>query len=209
MRVLLIGPPGAGKGTQAARIADHFDLARIATGDLLREQVANGTELGKVAKEFMDKGDLVPDDIVIEMTKDRMVRANEQGGYILDGYPRTLAQAEAAYRWAVARGIPFDLTLYFEIEEEELLARLAGRAREEHRSDDTVETVRHRLEVFASQTHPLIDYYQRRGILVRINAVGPVDAISEQIFATLHWHKARTMAAGANRPEWALGPTSG
>jgi adenylate kinase len=205
MRVLLIGPPGAGKGTQASRIADHFDLARIATGDLLREQVANGTELGKVAKEYMDRGDLVPDDIVIEMTRDRMVEASEEGGYVLDGYPRTLAQAEAAYRWATARGIQFDLTLYFEIEEDELLARLAGRAREQHRSDDTEETVRHRLEVFAAQTHPLVDYYQRRGILVRINAVGPVDAISEEIFATLHWHKSRTMAAGVHRPEWSLG----
>ena len=166
--------------------------------------MAEGTELGKVAKEYMDRGDLVPDDIVIEMARDRMVQASEAGGYVLDGYPRTLAQAEAAYRWAVARGIPFDLTLYFEIEEEELLARLAGRAREEHRSDDTEETVRHRLEVFAAQTKPLVDYYQRRGILVRINAVGPIDAISEQIFATLHWHKARAMAAGANRPEWAF-----
>jgi adenylate kinase len=204
MRVLLIGPPGAGKGTQAARIAAHFDLDRIATGDLLREQVANRTELGKVAKEYMDRGDLVPDEIVIEMTRDRIVQASEEGGYVLDGYPRTLAQAEAAYRWAAARGIPFDLTLYFEIEEEELLARLAGRAREEHRSDDTEQTVRHRLEVFAVQTRPLVDYYQRRGILVRLNAVGPVDAISEQIFATLHWHKARAMAAGANRPEWTL-----
>jgi adenylate kinase len=204
MRVLLIGPPGAGKGTQASRIAAHFDLSRIATGDLLREQVAEQTELGKVAKEYMDRGDLVPDELVIAMTRDRMVEANEEGGYVLDGYPRTLAQAEAAYRWAVARGIPFDLTLYFEIGEEELLARLAGRAREEHRSDDAEETVRHRLQVFAHQTHPLVDYYQRRGILVRINAVGPVDAISEQIFANLHWYKARAMAAGANRPEWAL-----
>jgi adenylate kinase len=204
MRVLLIGPPGAGKGTQASRIADHFDLARIATGDLLREQVVNGTELGKVAKEYMDRGDLVPDDLVIEMTRERMVEANEEGGYVLDGYPRTLAQAEAAYRWAGAKGIPFDLTLYFEIEEAELLARLAGRAREEHRSDDTEETVRHRLEVFAAQTQPLVEYYHRRGILVRINAVGPIDAISEQIFATLHWHKARAMAAGVNRPEWAI-----
>jgi adenylate kinase len=208
MRVLLIGPPGAGKGTQASRIADHFDLARIATGDLLREQVVDGTELGKVAKAYMDRGDLVPDDLVIEMTRDRMVQANEEGGYVLDGYPRTLAQAEAAYRWALARGIPFDLTLYFEIEEQELLARLAGRAREEHRSDDTEETVRHRLEVFANQTRPLVDYYQRRGILVPINAVGPIDAISEEIFATLHWHKARTMSAGVNRPEWVLGPTA-
>jgi adenylate kinase len=204
MRVLLIGPPGAGKGTQAARIADHFDLARIATGDLLREQVAAGTELGREVEGYLDRGDLVPDELVIQLTRDRMVQANEEGGYVLDGYPRTLAQAEAAYRWALARGVPFDLTLYFEIGEEELLARLAGRAREEHRSDDTEETVRHRLEVFASQTRPLVDYYQRRGILVRVNAVGPVDAISEQIFANLHWYKARAMAAGANRPEWAL-----
>jgi adenylate kinase len=136
-----------------------------------------------------------------------MLEANEEGGFLLDGYPRTLAQAEAAYRWAMAKGIPFDLTLYFEIEEQELLARLAGRAREEHRSDDTEETVRHRLEVFANQTYPLVDYYQRRGILVRINAVGPIDAISEQIFASLHWHKAHAMAAGANRPEWAFDTT--
>jgi adenylate kinase len=106
----------------------------------------------------------------------------------------------------MSRGIPFDLTLNFEIEEEELFARLAGRAREQHRSDDTLETIRHRLEVFAAQTRPLVDYYQRRGVLIPINAVGPVDAISEEIFATLHWHKSRTMAAGVNRPEWALGP---
>jgi adenylate kinase len=139
------------------------------------------------------------------MTRERMVEANEEGGYVLDGYPRTLAQAEAAYRWALSRGIPFDLTLNFEIEEDELFARLAGRAREQHRSDDTEETIRHRLEVFAAQTRPLVDYYQRRGVLVPINAVGPVDAISEEIFATLHWHKARTMAAGVSRPEWALG----
>jgi adenylate kinase len=209
MRVLLIGPPGAGKGTQAARIAAHFDLAKIATGELLREQVVKGTELGKVAKEYMDQGDLVPDDLVIEMTRDRMLEASAEGGYVLDGYPRTLAQAAAAYRWAMAKGIPFDLTLYFEIEEDELFARLAGRAREEHRVDDAEETVRHRLEVFATQTRPLVDYYQRRGILVRVNAVGPVDAISEQIFATLHWHKANAMAAGVNRPEWALDPGGG
>jgi adenylate kinase len=207
MRVLLIGPPGAGKGTQATRIAEHFDLARIATGDLLREEVAKGTELGQVAKEYMDQGDLVPDELVIQLTRSRMLEASEEGGYVLDGYPRTLAQAEAAYRWAMAKGIPFDLTLLFEIEEQELLARLAGRAREEHRSDDAEETVRHRLEVFANQTYPLVDYYQRRGILVRINAVGPIDAISEQIFASLHWHKAHAMAAGANRPEWAFDTT--
>ena len=123
------------------------------------------------------------------------------------GGHRLIAAGLLALRAAFAAALAFflfDLTLYFEIEEEELFARLAERAREEHRSDDTEETVRHRLEVFAAQTRPLVDYYQRRGILLRINAVGAIDAISEQIFATLHWHKARAMAAGANRPEWAI-----
>jgi len=209
MRVLLIGPPGAGKGTQASRIAAHFDLTRIATGDALREEVAAGTELGRTAKAYMDRGDLVPDQLVIAMTRDRVVRANTAGGYILDGYPRTLVQAEAAYRWAKARGVPFDLTLFFEIGEEQLLARLAGRASQEHRSDDTQHTIRHRLEVFRDQTLPLVDFYRQRGILVRVEAVGPVDAISERILAALHWHKANALAAGADRPEWAFGPNDG
>ena len=209
MRVLLIGPPGAGKGTQATRIAAHFDLARIATGDLLRQEAASGSELGRTAKSYIDRGDLVPDGLVIAMTRDRVVKANSEGGYILDGYPRTLAQAEAAHRWAAARGVPFDLALFFEIGTDELLARLAGRAQEEGRSDDTEQTVRHRLEVFATQTRPLVDYYQRRGILVRINAVGPVDAITERILAALHWHRANALAAGADRPEWAFGEVEG
>jgi adenylate kinase len=205
MRVLLIGPPGAGKGTQATRIAAHFDLARIATGDLLRQEVASGSELGRTAKSYIDRGDLVPDGVVIAMTRDRVVKANSEGGYILDGYPRTLAQAEAAHRWATARGVPFDLALFFEIGTDELLARLAGRAQEEGRSDDTEQTVRHRLDVFRNLTYPLLAYYRRRGILVRIDAVGPVDAITERILAALHWHRANALATGADRPEWAFG----
>jgi adenylate kinase len=209
MRVLLIGPPGAGKGTQATRIAAHFDLVRIATGDLLRQEVASGSERGRAAKAYIDRGDLVPDEVVIAMTRDRVVQANTEGGYILDGYPRTLVQAEAAYRWAKARGVAFDLALFFEIGTDELLARLAGRALEEGRSDDTVQTVRHRLEVFERQTYPLLDYYRRRGILVRIDAVGPVDAVTERILAVLHWYKAKALAAGADRPEWAFDPAEG
>jgi adenylate kinase len=130
------------------------------------------------------------------------------GGQILDGYP-TLAQAEAAPRWAKARGVPLDLALSFEIGTDELLARLAGRGREEGRNDDTEETIRHRLEVFRSQTYPLLAYYRRRGILVPIDAVGPVDAITERILAALHWHKANALAAGADRPEWAFGAAEG
>ena len=209
MRVLLIGPPGAGKGTQVTRIAAHFDLARIATGDLLRQEVASGSERGRTAKAYIDRGDLVPDDVVITMTRERVVQANNEGGFVLDGYPRTLAQAEDAYRWAKARGIPLDLALSFEIGTDELLARLAGRAREEGRSDDTEETIRHRLEVFRTQTYPLVAYYERRGILVRVDAVGPVDAITERILAALHWHKANALASGAERPEWAFGAAEG
>jgi adenylate kinase len=209
MRVLLIGPPGSGKGTQAARIAAHFDLARIATGDLLREEVAAGTELGRTAKVYLDRGDLVPDDLVITLTKARVVKANAEGGYILDGYPRTLAQAEAAHRWATARGVPLDLALFFEVGEDELLARLGGRAGMEGRSDDTAATIRHRVEVFRTQTLPLVDHYRQRGILVRIDAVGPVDAITERICAVLHWHKAKALAAGAHRPEWTFDRTEG
>jgi adenylate kinase len=209
MRVLLIGPPGAGKGTQAARIAAHFDLARIATGDLLREEVAAGSQLGRTAKAYIDQGDLVPDELVITITKARVVKANTQSGYILDGYPRTLAQAEAAHRWATARGVAFDLALVFEIGTDQLLARLIGRASKQGRSDDTEQTIRHRLEVFQTQTYPLVDYYQQRGILVRVDAVGPVDAITERICAVLHWHKADALAAGAHRPEWAVDPADG
>lgn len=209
MRVLLIGPPGSGKGTQAARIAAHFNLARMATGDLLREEVSAGTQLGRTAKGYIDRGDLVPDDLVITITKARVVKANTEGGYILDGYPRTLGQAEAAHRWAMARGVPFDLALFFAIGTDELLVRLVGRARQEGRSDDAEQTIRHRLEVFQTQTYPLVDYYQQRGVLVRIDAVGPVDAITERICAVLHWHKAKALAAGADRPEWTFDPDDG
>ena len=151
----------------------------------------------------MDKGDLVPDDLVIEMTRARMLEASEEGGYVLDGYPRTLAQAEAAYRWALSRGIPFDLTLNFEIEEEELFARLAGRAREQHRSDDTEETIRHRLEVFAIRPAAgrLLPAAWGPGPDQRRRRSTP----SARDLRHLHWHKARTMAAGSPA-QWARAP---
>jgi adenylate kinase len=201
MRMLLIGAPGAGKGTQAHRIAAQFGLARIATGELLREQVAAGSELGRRARAYMDRGDLVPDELVIQLTRDRIVKASAEGGYVLDGYPRTLGQAEAAYRWAKARRVALDLALYFEGGQQELLARLVGRARTEGRGDDTEATMRHRLEVFATRTLPLVDYYQRRGILIRIDANGPVDAVTEQILAELHRHQRNVVAGGSERPK--------
>ena len=204
MRIVLVGPPASGKGTQAGRIVDRFGGVHIATGDILRSNAERRTELGRTASRYMDRGDLVPDEVIIGMVLERMGEGDCAGGFVLDGFPRTVPQAEALEGRLEELGCPLDAVVSLAVGEEELRRRLAGRAREEHRSDDTEETVRHRLEVFAAQTRPLVDYYQRRGILVRINAVGPVDAISEQIFATLHWHKARTMAAGVNQPEWAL-----
>jgi adenylate kinase len=197
MRILMIGAPGAGKGTQARRIADHFGLATIATGELLREEMAAGTVVGRHARSFIDRGDLVPDEMVIALTVARVVEAISNGGYVLDGYPRTLAQAEAAYRWATARGVTFDLAIYFDIGRDELIARLLKRAEQEGRSDDTEATIRHRLEVFEHDTLPLVGYYQERGVLLRVDAVGHVDAVTERIFAELHWQRARMLEAGA------------
>jgi adenylate kinase len=197
MRILMIGAPGAGKGTQARRIADHFGLTAIATGELLREEMAAGTVVGRHARSFIDRGDLVPDEMVIALTVARVVEAISNGGYVLDGYPRTLAQAEAAYRWATARGVTFDLAIYFDIGRDELIARLLKRAEQEGRSDDTEATIRHRLEVFEHDTLPLVGYYQERGVLLRVDAVGHVDAVTERIFAELHWQRARMLEAGA------------
>jgi adenylate kinase len=197
MRILMIGAPGAGKGTQARRIADHFGLATIATGELLREEMAAGTVVGRHARSFIDRGDLVPDEMVIALTVARVVEAISNGGYVLDGYPRTLAQAEAAYRWATARGVTFELAIYFDIGRDELIARLLKRAEQEGRSDDTEATIRHRLEVFEHDTLPLVGYYQERGVLLRVDAVGHVDAVTERIFAELHWQRARMLEAGA------------
>jgi adenylate kinase len=149
----------------------------------------------------MDRGDLVPDELVIQLTRDRIVKASAKGGYVLDGYPRTLGQAEAAHRWAEARGVALDLALYFEIGQEELLARLVARAWAEGRSDDTEATMRHRLGVLATRTLPLVDYYRRRGILIRIDAKGPVDAVTEQILAELHRHQRNVVADGSERPK--------
>ena len=207
--VVLMGAPGAGKGTQARLLQERLGLPQISTGDMFRAMKEAQTPLGEELRATLASGALVPDELTNRIVRERTSRDDCRGGYILDGYPRTLVQAEAAYRWAKARGVPFDLALFFEIGTDELLARLAGRAREEARSDDTEQTVRHRLEVFQSQTYPLLDYYRRRGILVRIDAVGPVDAITERIVAVLHWYKAKALAAGADRPEWAFGPVEG
>jgi len=185
MRIVVLGPPGAGKGTQAVRIADHFSCADIATGDIFRANVAEGSELGRIAQEYMDRGDLVPDEVVIAMVMGRLAEPDCAAGFVLDGFPRTVAQAEALDHRLAELRTPLHAALNFEITEEELLRRLVGRAAELHRSDDSEQTIRHRLEVFAIKTRPLVDYYQRRRLLAMVDAVGPVDHITARVLGCL------------------------
>jgi len=181
----VLGPPGAGKGTQAVRIAEQFSCADIATGDIFRANVAEGTELGRAAQEYMDRGDLVPDEVVIAMVTERLAEPDCTTGFVLDGFPRTVAQAEALDRRLAGLQTPLHAALNFEITEDELLRRLAGRAAELHRSDDSEQTIRHRLEVFAIKTRPLIDYYAHRGLLVNVDAIGPIEVVTKRILDDL------------------------
>jgi adenylate kinase len=185
MRIVLLGPPGAGKGTQAARVAGRFGCPHIATGEIFRANVAEGTGLGRVAQEYMDRGDLVPDDVVIAMVMDRLAERDCRSGFVLDGFPRTVAQAEALDRRLAGLGAPLDAALSFDVTEEELLRRLAGRAAAERRTDDAEQTIRHRLEVFAIKTRPLIDYYAHRGLLVNVDAIGPIEVVTKRILDDL------------------------
>jgi adenylate kinase len=185
MRLVLLGPPGAGKGTQAARLASRGGTPHIATGDIFRANVAEGTRLGRRAQRYMDSGDLVPDEIVIAMVMQRLAEPDCQDGFLLDGFPRTVAQAEALDRRLAELCTPLDAALNFELAEEELFRRLAGRSAALHRSDDTEQTIRHRLEVFAHKTRPLIDYYRHRNLLVGVDAVGAIPRVHARIDAAL------------------------
>jgi adenylate kinase len=185
MRIVLLGPPGAGKGTQAAQVACRFDAPHIATGDIFRANVASGTELGRAAQEFMDRGDLVPDDVVIAMVMERLAERDCEGGFVLDGFPRTVNQAEALDRRLAGLGTPLEAALSFDVTEEELLRRLAGRAAAQHRADDAEQTIRHRLEVFAIKTRPLIDYYRHRRLLNMVDGVGRVEEVTGRILSGL------------------------
>jgi adenylate kinase len=185
LRLVVLGPPGAGKGTQAVKLAEQFACADVATGDIFRANVAEGTELGRAAQEYMDRGDLVPDEVVIAMVMDRLADGDCQAGFVLDGFPRTVNQAEALDRRLAEQGSPLEAALSFDVTEDELLRRLAGRAAAQHRADDAEQTIRHRLEVFAIKTRPLIDYYAHRGLLIQVDAIGPIEVVTKRILAAL------------------------
>jgi adenylate kinase len=185
MRIVLLGPPGAGKGTQAIRLAQHFDCPHVSTGDIFRSNVAEGTGLGQIAKQYLDQGDLVPDEVVIAMVMDRLGSPDCARGFLLDGFPRTVGQAEALDLNLVAQDTPLHAVLCFEAAEEELFRRLAGRSAELGRSDDGEVTIRHRLEVYATKTRPLVDYYMHRRLLSVVDAVGQVEEITARILDAL------------------------
>jgi adenylate kinase len=212
VRIVLVGPPGAGKGTQAQFIASHLAIPRISTGDIFRYNVTNNTDLGRKAREFMERGDLVPDEVTVAMVRDRLAEDDTQEGFLLDGFPRNVPQAETLKKmlseWDARLGVVLELV----VDEDEVVRRLSGRrtcrrcervwhvlydpparngicddcaAELFQRDDDSEETIRHRIEVYAEQTSPLISFYADENILIGIDATGPVEEITSRAMAAL------------------------
>jgi adenylate kinase len=190
VRVVLLGPPGAGKGTQAQIIAERLGVPAISTGDIFRANVSGKTELGQKAKVFMDAGDLVPDEITVAMVKDRLTETDAKGGFLLDGFPRTIAQAEQLRESLADLGQALDGVLELVVDEDELVRRLSGRrmlvdGEMIQRDDDRPETVRHRLHVYREQTAPLSGFYESEGLLSRIDAIGEIEEVTDRAMQAL------------------------
>ncbi len=185
MRLVLLGPPGSGKGTQASLLKDRLNVAHISTGDLLRAAVAAETDLGKIAKATMDAGELVSDELVLQLLEDRLGEPDAANGYILDGYPRNLAQAEALDGLLERLNQTIDHALALIVDQEQIVHRLARRSAEQGRSDDSEEVVRHRLTVYSEQTAPVAAYYDRKGLLTNIDGMGTIEEINERLVKAL------------------------
>ncbi|UFU02417.1 adenylate kinase [Ruania suaedae] len=182
-RLVLLGPPGAGKGTQAARLAEHLGVPAISTGDIFRRNVADRTELGQLAQKYMDAGEYVPDEVTNKMVAGRLAEPDAVDGFLLDGYPRTAAQVSELDSMLAGRGLTHVIELTADTDE--VVQRLLNRAREQGRADDTESVIRRRLEVYAEQTAPLVDVYAERGLLVQVDGMGPVDEVTERLTAAL------------------------
>jgi adenylate kinase len=185
MRLVLLGPPGSGKGTQATRLKEHLQVPHISTGDLLRAEVAAGSRLGLEAKEVMARGDLVSDAILLGMLEDRVSRADTANGFILDGYPRNLAQASALGELLARIGQPMDCAVQLDVDSELLIQRIAGRAKAEGRADDNPESVRKRLDIYTEQTAPVVEYYRQHGMLTVVDGVGTLDDVFTRILEAI------------------------
>jgi len=185
MRIVLLGAPGSGKGTQAALLKEHFDIPHISTGDLLRQAVANATPLGLQAKAIMDRGELVSDDVMLNLIRERLGQADVDNGFILDGYPRNLAQAEALDALLKEIGQPVEEAVLIEVNPEMVVERIARRAAEEGRSDDTEAVVRNRLRVYEEQTAPVAGYFENAGLLTRVLGEGSIEEVLERIKGAL------------------------
>lgn len=185
MRVLLVGPPGSGKGTQGERLAERLGVEHIAAGDLLRAEVAAGTEIGRQVGDLLDRGDLVPDAIMIDLLLPRVAAAARAGGYLLDGFPRSVEQAVAARSLAEQAGAGPDAAVYLDVARSELIRRILHRAQEQGRPDDNEQTVENRLQVFDEATRPLIEYYRSRGLLHMIDASRDAETVTAAILDSL------------------------
>ena len=184
-RMVLLGPPGAGKGTQAARIAERLGIPAISTGDIFRANVAGATELGTQAKAYMDKGEYVPDSITNAMVADRIAQADCENGFLLDGYPRTTAQVGELDSMLKDSDLALDVVVEITADAEAVVARLLKRAGEQGRADDTEPVIRRRLEVYAESTAPLADIYAERGLLVQVDGMGEIDVVTDRIMEAL------------------------
>ena len=184
-RMVLLGPPGAGKGTQAARIAERLGIPAISTGDIFRANVAGATELGTQAKAYMDKGEYVPDSITNAMVADRIAQADCENGFLLDGYPRTTAQVGELDSMLKASGLALDVVVEITADAEAVVARLLKRAGEQGRADDTEPVIRRRLEVYGESTAPLADLYAERDLLVQVDGMGEIDVVTGRIMEAL------------------------
>ena len=185
VNVLMLGAPGSGKGTQGARLAGRHGVPHLSSGDLLRLHVQAGTALGRAVEGAMQRGDLIADDLMIAMVAERVLGPEASNGFVLDGFPRTVPQATAAYEVARQHGVTLNAVVLLDLPLELLMSRLTARRVQSSRADDTVDTIRHRIDVYVDKTLPLVDYYAGRGILCRVDATGTVDEVTARVFAAV------------------------